>query len=44
MVYSTQFEVFKEFGAFYEDRDAVVDGNQVGPTEEVLAPLIPMFA
>jgi len=38
-VHSTQFEVFKEFGAFCEDRAAVVDGNPVSSPEEARAPL-----
>jgi hypothetical protein len=35
----TQFEVFKESGAFYEDRDAVVEFNLVSSREEDFAPL-----
>ena len=38
-VCSTQLEEFKESGAFYEDRDIVVDGNLVSSLEEVFAPL-----
>ena len=32
-------EEFKESGAFYEDRDVVVDGNLVSFREEAFAPL-----
>jgi len=37
--YSTQFEEFKESGAFYEDRDVVVGENLVSFREEAFAPL-----
>ena len=36
---STQFEEFKESGAFYEDRDVVVGENLVSFREEAFAPL-----
>jgi hypothetical protein len=36
---STQLEEFKESGAFYEDRDMVVDDNLVSSREEAFAPL-----
>jgi len=38
-VYSTQFEEFKESGAFYEDSDAVVEGTLVCFRREAFAPL-----
>jgi len=39
-VCSTQLEEFKvkESGAFYKDRDAVVDGNLVSSLEEAFTP------
>jgi hypothetical protein len=36
---SYQLEELKESGAFYEDRDVVVDGNLVSSWEEAFAPL-----
>jgi hypothetical protein len=36
---SYQLEELKESGAFYEDRDVVVDGNLVGSRQEAFAPL-----
>jgi hypothetical protein len=39
----TQLEEFKESGAFYEDRDVVVNGNLVSSRKEAVHLCILMF-